>query len=101
MKKKKQKISNQVPEYEIVPLLEKKLIDKQNETAERIIQLNSFNEEVTLYLSPLDGYLAGLETPVFQARYDPGAQPNRVSFNRIPGVRVACLINSSSLKFHQ
>lgn len=54
-----------VPAYEVVPVAHGISMGLKNN---RIIHFISFKQNITLYLKPTDGYLAGVKTPVFKAR---------------------------------
>ncbi|XP_044020757.1 venom metalloproteinase 3-like [Aphidius gifuensis] len=59
--------TDKLPEYEIVPIYWPKLqTRKKGSTAE--VTLTVFGEEITLELNPVDGVLAGYNTPVYMAR---------------------------------
>lgn len=55
-------------------------------TDHRIVRLTSFEREMTLYLEPTDGFLAGVNTPVFKARSNASA-PSGVEYERVHDVR--------------
>lgn len=58
-----------VPAYEEISILLPKQYKRDAGTPTHI-QLNAFGRNISLWLNPIDGILAGYDTPVYYARPD-------------------------------
>ncbi|OXU30304.1 hypothetical protein TSAR_016079 [Trichomalopsis sarcophagae] len=70
---------NAVPDYEVVPVAH---AQHKRSADHRIVRLTSFERDMTLYLEPTDGFLAGVDTPVFKARSN-ASTPTGVEYERV------------------
>ncbi|KAH0954743.1 hypothetical protein HN011_007969 [Eciton burchellii] len=71
-----------VPEYEVVPVLHRTKRQENSKADASEVKVNTFNENIELYLNPTEGILAGKNTPVWTVKSNPKA-PEGLQYEQV------------------
>ncbi|KAK0180075.1 hypothetical protein PV327_005755 [Microctonus hyperodae] len=74
-------LSPNVPDYEVVPIYWPR-VQKRNAQNRSFLQLKAFGEDIKLWLTPAEGFLAGRNTPVYGAM----SGPNGTIISEFPNI---------------